>query len=133
MIYNDCTLIIYFLLVLSLVIEQHINCYKVDIINFYCSCKNEKVEHIKNNNWVWLVACLKRKQIVWNSDHLFATAAMAFGVTLGTLCGTCGGTLVILMGVGESVTTFLFTCRVRGQTHVTAAVGKHHGNGTEGQ
>lgn len=58
---------------------------------------------------------------------------MAFCVTLGTLCGTCGGTLVILMGVGESVTTFLFTCRVRGQTHVTAAVGKHHGNGTEGQ
>lgn len=57
---------------------------------------------------------------------------MTFGITLCALCSTCSSTLVILMGVGESVTAFLFTCRVSGQTHVTAAVGKHHGNGTKG-
>lgn len=57
---------------------------------------------------------------------------MTFGITLCALCSTCGSTLVILMGVGESVTAFLFTCRVSGQTHVTAAVGKHHGYGAKG-
>lgn len=39
---------------------------------------------------------------------------MVFGVIFGMLCGICGGILVILMGVGESVMIFLFICCVRG-------------------